>query len=141
MNITLEWLRSQPSEIVSHGREYRLNCPICGDTNKHLYVSIYSSLYYCFKCGIGGKVQNAKDDMPNLEKYTREHGDIKFNLERALTPKLIKSLPLNCSISEESSAEKYLHSRGITQDEIFKYNIRSSIEEHGPYKNSIIFPI
>ncbi len=155
MNITREWLDSQP-EYSSNNREIRYDCPNCADMGKHMYVSANKSVWYCFKCGVGGKVLDTKDNIPNLLTFEPKR-EAHFILENKVNPELsikapIKSLPLSislphieiaedCETSEELNARNYLHRRGITQDEITRYDIRLSLERTGPYKNSIIFPV
>lgn len=158
MKITLEWLSSQQVELVGNGREARLNCPNCDDTNKHLYVNAQRSLWYCFKCGKGGKVEFTQRLEPNIEMYSKlMSGDsiiISNSFEKTALETLdkIKSLPLNktllpieiaedCESSQELIARNYLHSRGVTQREITEHSIRLSLEKHGPYRHSIIFPV
>jgi DNA primase len=151
MKITLEWLMARPFEIVGNGRESRFDCPNCDDTTKHLYVNADRSLWYCFKCGQGGKVQYQKLE-PTLENFAnlKYKGQDATNLVNK--PAVVKSLPFNtslpyveipedCESGEELTARKYLHSRGVTQDEISVYGISISLEKSGPYRNSIIFPV
>jgi DNA primase len=160
MRITTEYIASQPFEIVSNGREIRMNCPNCSDTTKHLYVNQDRQAYYCFKCGEGGTIQ--RNSEPSLEQFnlfdfktqfTKTQVQQQKEVYKELTkPNVIKSLPPNqcienrlyaeeCESSEEYKAYTYLHKRGISQKEIDTYSIRVSTDKHGQYKNSIIFPI
>jgi DNA primase len=143
---------AQPCELVNNGREIRYNCPNCDDTNRHMYVNANRSLWYCFKCGKGGKVQYQNQE-PNLDRYKSiVSKQTKFDDQLFNKPNAIKSLPLNqslphieiaedCESGEELTARQYLNRRGVTQEEITKYKIKFSLEKNGPYKNSIIFPV
>ncbi len=150
MNITLEWLTSQPFEMVGNNKECIYKCPDC-DT-KHLYVNIEKTLWYCFKCGIGGRVQTTNNTMPDLSTFKdKEKPWFENKVLSDIVDKVsIKSLPLNIKLKhisgysetiEEFGARAYLYSRGIKQDEIDTYDIRLSIERSGPCKKSIVFPI
>jgi DNA primase (bacterial type) len=137
MNITYEWLMAQSLEIVGNGREFRLNCPNCDDTTKHMYINITRTLWYCFKCGKGGKVQYQNQE-PNLEAFDNE---LRTKFDATIKPNVIKSLPINDMARNHGYAHEYLIKRGVTDGEMIKYSIRASLEKTGPYKNSIIFPM
>lgn len=149
MNITREWLATQTYEIVGNGREFKLNCPNCDDETKHLYANADRGLWYCFKCGKGGKIIGNDMDAHNIDELYKtgilKSGDIvrvKSNLDFGPS-KLIKSLPVSYPIRNiaDGTPGGYLKSRGINEDEIVKYNIRASQEKNGPYRNCIVFPI
>jgi hypothetical protein len=149
MKITLDWLNSQPHESAGNGREVRYNCPNCDDTGKHLYVNL-DNLWYCFKCGRGGKVLANQITEPSIENF-RVHIENKVNPEMSVN-RIVKSLPLHRAIHASPddykyreefplTAVTYLFERGITKDELITHDISISLEKNGPYRNSIIFPV
>lgn len=148
MRISCDYINSQPFDVVGNGREIRLNCPICSDTTKHLYVNQDRNVYYCFKCGAGGVIQNSIE--PSIEEYNRLRKHIPFvqtiiSHQTELVDKaVIKSLPPNIGAYEYNKhhpAYKYLIDRGIISDEVRDYDIRVATDKNGICKNSIIFPV
>lgn len=156
MQITYEWLMTQQFDVVGNGREIRLNCPNCDDTSKHLYVNKSRLVWHCFKCAKGGKVvyQNQEPDLSMFENKTSIYASGEVELQKKVYNEItkIRTLPMHrslpyieiaedCESGEELTARNYLHSRGVIQAEIIKYNICLSLERTGPYRNSIIFPV
>lgn len=150
MKITLDWIATQTIATDRLDREIKLNCPNCDDNTQHLYINMKKLVWYCFKCGRGGKVEDkAEANLENFAKLT--HKGQPLNLE-TMDKLRVKSLPINralpyieiaedCESGEELTARQYLNRRGITQAEIVKYGICLSLEKSGPYKNSVIFPV
>ena len=53
----INWLLDKGATICKGGQEYRVNCPRCGDTKKHLYLNPQQGLAHCFRCGYSGRIE------------------------------------------------------------------------------------
>lgn len=133
--------------------EYRINCPYCSDDKFKMYCNVAKGLYHCFKCGTSGRIQD--DNESSLENWR----DVrikemttstvvvdtwnKYNKPKRTLPlccPLVSSKP--CGMQEYPAASfEYLRKRGITNQDMERYNIQCSLEKSGPYKNTVIFPI
>lgn len=150
MNLSVD-LTKEP-HLVASKDEIRINCPHCEDTKFHCYINRDKWVFNCFKCGASGKL--ASIYTPNLLQWDSrifyKSKQVQFAPMVSLSDPILaprKLRPHTLPISEEilpnrkGNAWIYLHSRGITDEQLEKYKVRTSHELHGPYKNSIIFPI
>ena len=140
--------------IKAGKNEVRINCIICDDTKLHMYINMDKKVYYCQKCGAGGKL--GTDESLSLSEWEMvirmnkyELGIKPIDMESSLLP--ARTLPL-CEVlrrprdmvDENRSmlkAYKYLKHRGISDSFIVNNNVLLSNEISGPYKNTIIFSI
>jgi len=150
---------------VRNRMEVRINCPECDDTKYHCYCNLQKMLYHCFKCGASGKIVDKKETSASTFDKVREqisnsitkmHHDIisSVNIEVITPNNPVKTLPHSDLILENKpemkdtyylreshKAFRYLLNRGVKEDEMNKFGIRVSLEKHGRYANTIIFPI
>lgn len=116
--------------------EKRACCPFCKeklgkeDTKYKLYINLESGLYYCFRCETKGIINN-------LEIDTKKEND--FRIKRLYNNlNLLKNRNIQCSseiyidlFSEPINKNKhlisykYLIDRGISDEDIKKWNIRT----------------
>lgn len=124
--------------------EIRINCPECDDTKYHMYVNLDKMVYICHKCGARGRVDSESNDITKYKKVLSNTTGRIDTSKPNITSKLVRNLPYNESVlglPERDKALMYLHKRGITKEDMAKYDIRVSLDLHGPYSNTIIFPI
>lgn len=50
----LSWIQTEFADGRYSGSEYAVDCPFCGDTKKHLYISLAKPVAICFRCGWKG---------------------------------------------------------------------------------------
>lgn len=43
--------------------EFRVDCPFCGDTGRHMYVNAERGLYHCFRCGASGRLSEGSPSL------------------------------------------------------------------------------
>lgn len=148
MKITADMLNDIP-HIVTNNGEIRICCAECGDEEYKLYINLTKKVWNCFKGAHSGKVEQEWE--PDLSKFKAHYEDYTkaevFEIDRVLKTnkyKVVKSLPRNVPLVESSRAVdaiKYLRERGVSHEEFFDYDIRICTEKHGPYRETIIFPI
>ena len=96
-NLTGRWIRKD---------EFRTNCPFCGDTKEHLYVSTSKYCFYCFRCGIRGRydtngsissatLHRTRMDSYHLQPPDQQH--IKYLRTRLLPSEILQFRPVGCS--------------------------------------------
>ena len=130
-------------------------CPYCvsrrldkefkerADTNFHLMLDVKRNFYYCFRCGVQGKLQDL-DSMIGLKLQTEQYQleTIKDRLSN-LKIKSVKNFlgfdpsDIGLEINRYSEAFEYLRSRGITEDLIKDYGL---LMGKGKFLNRIILP-
>lgn len=133
---------------ISKDNELMYHCPFCNHHKKKLQVNVKSQQWHCWVCDAKGKfiytlvkklnvsksvIQELNQIYNNTKFFSNKKDDIIVKL-----PEEFKSLS-----GEEGSlfflhAKKYLLTRGITEEDIIKYNIGYCSE--GEYKNRVIIP-
>src|SRR5437870_5268629 len=149
MNLSID-LENTPMLMTKNKEEVRVCHEACGDTKFHMYVNLDKKIWHCHKCSSGGRlaiqhksVLDEKFDQllkTTMDNYWSSHKDS----WKQYTPREVKhTLPLSedMIIHPDNWGYEYLQRRGITLDQIQKYNIIYSVEKSGPYKNTVIFPI
>ena len=131
---------------------YSFHCPFCNHRKPKLEVNLITNSkkenpYHCWVCNTRGrsiltlfkKIEAPKDKISEVASL------IKVNLQQELPeesstvklPKEFKSL-VNDKTIEGRHARAYLKKRGLTDEDIIKYNIGYSTS--GKYSDSIIIP-
>ena len=140
--------------VTSKGN-YAFQCPVCNHRKPKLEVNFTPNdknefPWNCWVCGTKGrslinlfkKIEAEPDKLGELrfilKSTAKEGSQITVNTKASL-PKEFKSLSNpNSSDIIAKHALKYLHDRGITQDDIVKYNI--GFCDEGKYSNRVIIP-
>ena len=133
----------QSNEITFH-------CPFCKHHKKKLNINLISEKWHCWVCGVGGhkilglfrKLKVEKRFFDILSKITGNRisklsTDKKYDL--VSLPQQFQPLSESNSKSPEArNALSYLRKRGLTKQDILKYNIGYC--ESGKYGGMIIIP-
>jgi DNA primase len=131
---------------------YSFHCPFCNHRKPKLEVNIVTTSkgenpYNCWVCHTKGrsvltlfkKLNVPKDKIIELSSIIKSSPKQEFIEEdnNIKLPKEFKSL-INDKTIEARHAKAYLKKRGLTEEDIIKYNIGYSI--NGRYSDSIIIP-
>ena len=137
------------------GANHYFECPSCHHHNHKLTVNVEKSVWNCFHCGIKGKsflyllklagVSNTKqykkvfneEAKKNLEQIDNIFGD---HIPERVVPKLAlpkgyENLFKNLEKAFYKPAVQYLLNRGVTKEDILKYDIHYSVSDQ-----RILFP-
>ena len=139
-----------PSKSARGGDEAVFHCPSCKHHKKKLTVNLSTQKFQCWVCNFKGhrafKLLKIVDASPkifdNLKTLDLEYNFKKRNQSKQ-NPNLLQ-LPkgiipiLSSSAVLSKHALHYLKSRGITEQDIVKYNIQYS--EEGDLKNMVVIP-
>ena len=138
--------------VEAKGPELIFYCPFCDHHKRKLQVNVDSQQWHCWVCDakgrsvfslvkkIGGATKQIYEELSQVYNTYRDTYASKGEVVQVKLPKEFQSL----SINETSSgivklhALKYLKERGITDEDIAKYNIGYCID--GEYSNRIIVP-
>lgn len=155
-------INSNSPRISSSGKITRILCPFHGsDKQRSLRINNYTGKFYCFQCQEWGYTDWARD------KWLAQHGKGEFiPQERPLTyaelrkmfdeeEEVIEREENEISLPEEfvklfppsssylglilEKAVKYLFARGLTEEDIEKYDIRYAYK--GRYSGRVIIPV
>lgn len=140
-----------PGKADKNGKDFTFYCPFCKHHKPKLVVNIETGVYNCWTCYPQTKGRNPVSLLKKMAARTdhiKEMASYFSNnsAELSTESKNIVSLPKEfISLLEEekssldkSRAVKYLKSRGITEDDIKKYNIGYC--QSGKYQDRIIVP-
>ena len=139
-----------PSKSARGGDEAVFHCPSCKHHKKKLTVNLSTQKFQCWVCNFKGhrafkllKIVNASPKIfDNLKTLDLEYNFKKRNQSKQ-NPNLLQ-LPegitpiLSSSAVLSKHALHYLKGRGITEQDIVKYNIQYS--EIGDLKNMVVIP-
>jgi hypothetical protein len=139
-----------PSKSARGGDEAVFHCPSCKHHKKKLTVNLSTQKFQCWVCNFKGhrafKLLKIVDAPPkifdNLKTLDLEYNFKKGNQSKQ-NPNLLQ-LPegiipiLSSSAVLSKHALHYLKGRGITEQDIVKYNIQYS--EAGDLKNMVVIP-
>ena len=164
-----DWLEQNIDDRLQYtgnGREVHFNCPVCNETRHRMYVNLYNGKTYCHNCNFKGtivtliqKVEGVTDEKAKkvfesikdgivLPDHVADDmvdrilaGDISKEIERRPIPlpeeyRLLNPKKTNIRTKR---AIKYLHSRGITDQQIVDSNLGYCMS--GDYANRVIIPI
>ena len=138
------------SKSARGGEEAVFNCPSCNHHKKKLTVNLATQKFQCWVCSYKGhrafqllKKSNAPgaafgalkeiDKQYNFKSKVKQKIDVNtLQLPKEVTPIISSSAVLS------RHALHYLDQRGITQQDIVKYDLHYC--EQGPLKNMVIIP-
>ena len=141
-----------PKRIDRNGNAY-FTCPFCSHHNPKFTVNVEKRVYNCFHCEVKGRSLSfllKKMNVSNIEQYIKifneekknDDGDINniFGKEivtqkKVMLPKGYGNIFKNIDRTFYLAAVKYLADRGLTKEDILKYDIYYSISEQ-----RILFP-
>lgn len=114
-------------------------CPDCGNTNSNLKLDAESGGYHCWACGEGGRLDEW------LKQWCGEDVEIPVRIDDRrrshAQPGISSSLPSGLvSALEVSRATDYLHSRGLNDNQISRYDISVCTDEDHEHFGRIIVP-
>jgi transcription elongation factor Elf1 len=137
------------SKSARGGDEAVFTCPSCNHHKKKLTFNLQSQKFQCWVCGYKGHrayqlLKKAKapgstystlkeiDSQYNFKQQIVKKQESTFNLPEGVQPLISSSAVLS------RHALHYLDQRGISQQDIVKYNIHYS--EQGDLKNMVVIP-
>lgn len=136
--------------IRKKGDNYAYNCKKCLEKKRNLEVNVKTQLFNCWVCGFKGrKIRNLLLSLKAPQHYVSEidsiYGYAETNyyqnddVEEIVTlPLEFRSLANHTNSIEYKQAMWYAKNRGITIEDIIKYNIGYC--EEGEYKNRVVIP-
>jgi len=139
-------------EAKIKGDEIIVNCPICYDVKKHLYINVAKKVVHCFKCGYSATVKRFLREN-NLLAKSPENFDILDVLDGGFVSLVKKESEqknvffpefMNFLDFEDASwlgriAIRYLESRGVTVEQMKRHKIGYCYS--GKYAGRIIVPV
>jgi len=146
----------QTARLRKGGTQATYHCPMCPDKNlttQKLEIAVdgpHVGNYHCWRCNFRGKsfgslLSKLKAPVKYREQIHKLTGDIRVlkrthsNVDDTLSlPEEFQSLSVPRVSFEYKNAMFYLKKRGISQEDILRYNIGYC--ESGPYENHIIIP-
>ena len=137
------------SKSARGGDEAVFYCPSCNHHKKKLTFNLLSQKFQCWVCGYKGHRAYQllrKANSPSSIYSTLKELDNQYNFKQPLKQKETTTIQLpkgtQSIISSSAILSKhalhYLDQRGVTQQDIVKYDI--SYNEVGEYKNMVIIP-
>lgn len=133
-------LKALGEPVRKKGVQEFYNCPYHEDKNGHLGVERKKGIYHCFKCGISGKL---KDLVVPLESFRDKVEESLFPKDPEEVPKEVTKIELPREFrpitDEVGLPYRYLKHRGITDEEIYEYNMGYC--STGFFAERIIIPI
>lgn len=145
---------SIPTSGAYNKEEFAIHCPFCSDTKFHCQVNEKKHNYYCYRRGCSGglswllkkleihdiKLTTPKLKLSSLDALRKklnqiEPDDIKIEQEMNLSDFLRIS---NCDTYSGKQAQKYLHDRGFSNEQIKNYDLRYA--NTGRFTGRIVIP-
>jgi hypothetical protein len=134
------------------GNNFAFYCPVCNHRKPKLEINLGSEDYNCWTCqpptkgkslySLFKKLNVSSDKLKELSLYSKfkTKGENQSNevIPDVKLPDDFKQLTGNITSIIARHARKYALNRGITEDELYKYNVGYC--ETGRYANSIIIP-
>jgi|TARA_R110002153_G_scaffold272822_1_gene442124 DNA primase len=140
--------------LLNRGRilqndEVAFHCAFCHHSKKKLQVNLRTQMWQCWVCGVKGrslyhlfkKLKASATHFDKLQQFTGYVSNIttKKTYDNLSLPEEFKSfLDVDGSNPEFWNALSYLRKRGITREDILRYNI--GFCETGPYSKMVIIP-
>ena len=130
--------------------DYMFNCPFCKHKKPKLIINILNGKYNCWTChpatkgkspiSLLKKLKASSESILEMSRYFKDSNFIKIedSIEEIALPKEYKQLKYKNDTIEFRRAIAYLLNRGITIEDIVKYNIGYC--DSGKYKDRIIIP-
>jgi len=134
------------------GNNFAFYCPVCNHRKPKLEINLGSEDYNCWTCqpatkgkslySLFKKLNVSSDKLKELSLYSKfkTKGETQGNevIPDVKLPDDFKQLTGSITSIIARHARKYALNRGITEDELYKYNVGYC--ETGRYANSIIIP-
>ena len=127
---------------------YAFTCPFCKHHKPKLEVDPIVGVWHCWVCGEKGrtptsllkKVHASHDQVEEMKSYfpNGKGEQVEKTYQAVQLPKEFVSLSTKSNKLAYRQAKAYLTTRGISDEDITKYNIGYC--ETGKYRNSIIIP-
>jgi ribosomal protein L37AE/L43A len=146
-------------EVLGKYKEYKKQnevafyCPACGHHKKKLQVNLVTGAWHCWICQVDNhmagksiftlfrRINATRELMMRLSEILGEYRP-SYNVDEVKVikslPKEFKSLSKVWNSSHYKHAYHYITNRGVTFDDILKYNI--GYAEQGDYSGKIIIP-
>ena len=150
----LKKLQTLLESLLNRGRalqndEIAFNCVFCHHSKKKLQVNLRTQMWQCWVCGVKGRsiyhlFKKLKASQMHFEKLTQYTGytpnvTVKKSYDELSLPAEFKSfLQVDSSNPEFWNALSYLKKRGVSREDILRYNI--GFCESGPYSKMVIIP-
>jgi len=147
LQILLESLLSRGRSLQND--EVAFNCTFCHHSKKKLQVNLRTQMWQCWVCGVKGRsiyhlFKKLKASTMHFEKlkdltgYTPVTTAKKTYDELSLPIEFKSFLQVESSNPEFWNAFSYLKKRGLTREDILRYNIGYC--ETGPYSKMVVIP-
>ena len=150
----LKKLQTLLESLLNRGRalqndEIAFNCVFCHHSKKKLQVNLRTQMWQCWVCGVKGRsiyhlFKKLKASQMHFEKLTQYTGYtpnvvVKKSYDELSLPAEFKSfLHVESSNPEFWIALGYLKKRGVSREDILRYNI--GFCESGPYSKMVVIP-
>ena len=139
------------SARIRKGTEAIYHCPFCNHYKKKLEVNTVTQEWHCWVCNAAGKsIRSLFRKLKVNRAYYAElykivgspsyqkHQETDYKQQELSLPEGFVSLSHPVKSLEYGNAISYLRSRGVTRDDILRYNIGYS--GYGEFKQRIIIP-
>tara|TARA_R110002050_G_scaffold127953_1_gene249066 strand:+ start:254 stop:1174 length:921 start_codon:yes stop_codon:yes gene_type:complete len=150
----LKKLQTLLESLLNRGRplqndEVAFHCAFCHHSKKKLQVNLRTQMWQCWVCGVKGrslyhlfkKLKASKMHIEKLQQFTGYVAttSVKKSYDDLSLPQEFRSfLTVDSSNPEFWNALSYLKKRGISREDILRYNIGYC--ETGPYSKMVIIP-
>ena len=150
----LKKLQTLIESLLNRGRtlqndEVAYNCPFCNHYKKKLQINLRTQMWQCWVCGVKGrsiynlfkKLKASKLHFEKLQQFSNNTPVkvTKKSYSELSLPNEFKSfLNIEKTNPEYNNALRYLKNRGLTREDILRYNIGYC--ESGPYNKMVIIP-
>ena len=150
----LKKLQTLLESLLNRGRslqndEVAFHCTFCHHSKKKLQVNLRTQMWQCWVCGVKGRslyhlFKKLKASTMHFEKLQEFTGyiapsSVKKTYDNLSLPQEFKSfLHIQDGNPEYWNALNYLRKRGVTREDILRYNI--GLCETGPYSKMVIIP-
>ena len=150
----LKKLQTLLESLLNRGRslqndETSFHCPFCNHYKKKLQVNLRTQMWQCWVCGVKGrsiyhlfkKLKASKMHFEKLQEfsdYVPTKSKKKTYDELSLPAEFKTFLNVERGNPEFHNALGYLRKRGLTREDILRYNIGYC--ESGPYSKMVIIP-
>ena len=138
---------------LNNGEQTIFTCPFCHHHKPKLQVHLELGHYHCWVCGVKGRtivtllkklkiapeiIAKFRTNKNNVLLNQNKQDSVEKSKELVSLPKEFKPLYLKRDDPDYKHAIRYLFNRGITVQDILKYNIGYC--DKGPYSGMVIIP-
>lgn len=128
------------SKRTGSREQVRFNCPFCFNTKFKFYVNTKKGLYYCHRCGVGGRIETFQSPLDKFRERIATFlvPDLKIANQKDPEIQLPKEFT-HPILPRHGLPYRYLERRQITEEEQLQYKIGYC--SLGPFEDRIILPI